>query len=95
MINGSVKEYAVKDPYITGYALPNASDVQFDPQTPSGYFLIDTKTGLKREGMNLEEWMIALKSVGWNSPKLESPRNLRTVRIPALPQSPWGSGYQS
>jgi hypothetical protein len=73
MIGGSIIKYAVRDPYITGYAEPKISDLEFNPRTPPGYFLVDTKTHLKRAGMSGGEWLTALKAIGWRSPKLQTP----------------------
>ena len=43
MLRGNVKRFAVRDPYITGYADTEYLDLSDEPDARSGYFIIDTK----------------------------------------------------
>ena len=75
MLPGNVKQYAVRDPYITGYADTQYLDVTVEPDARSGYFLIDTKSDkIVAYGMDQGQWKNELAKIGWSNPDLKRPR---------------------
>jgi hypothetical protein len=73
MLDGSIKSYAVRAPYITGYADTRCIDADSERKAP-GYFLIDTRTHAIRQGMSEQEWRGQLKKMGWDHPDLDTVR---------------------
>lgn len=73
MLDGSIQSYAVREPYITGYADTNCIDADSERKAP-GYFLIDTRTHLVQQGMSEQEWRDQLKKIGWDHPDLDTLR---------------------
>ncbi len=74
MINGNIENYAVRDPYITGYANTNNLDVSSEPRAKEGYFLLNTSNDNRLEAMTESEWKVELQKINWPSPKLNPPR---------------------
>src|SRR4051794_9340634 len=56
MIAGSVQSYAVRGPYITGYADTRCIDTALEPRARPGYFLIDTRVQGSLQLMTEEDW---------------------------------------
>ncbi len=74
MLPGNVKRFAVRDPYITGYADTELLNLSAEPDARSGYFLIDTKTDkIVAYGMDETQWRRELDRVGWRNPSLTKP----------------------
>lgn len=74
MLPGNVKQYAVRDPYITGYADTQYLDLSLEPDARSGYFLIDTKSDkIVAYGMDQDRWEKELAKIGWSNPDLKRP----------------------
>lgn len=74
MLPGNVKQYAVRDPYITGYADTQELDLSAEPDARAGYFLIDTKSDkIVAYGMDESDWRRELQKIGWSSPDLKKP----------------------
>jgi hypothetical protein len=74
MLAGNVRRYAVRDPYITGYADTQDLDLLAEPDARSGYFLIDTKSDkILAYGMDEKQWRYELQKIGWASPNLKKP----------------------
>ena len=74
MLSGTVKTYAVRDPYITGYATTECLDPSGEPEARTGYFLIDTRLDEIDYGMGENRWRQKLRSIGWSNPELRKPR---------------------
>jgi hypothetical protein len=75
MLAGNVKQYAVRDPYITGYADTQYLDLSIEPDARTGYFLIDAKSDkILDYGMDEKQWRAELQKIGWISPELKKPR---------------------
>ena len=75
MLAGNVKQYAVRNPYITGYADTQYLDLSAEPDARTGYFLIDTKSDkIIAYGMGENQWRNELKKIGWTNPDLKKPR---------------------
>jgi hypothetical protein len=70
-VNGNVAYYAVKEPYITGFAVKDYLPVEFP--AVEGFFLIDTTKDTLKEGMTEKEWKEELSHVGWSNPHLVTP----------------------
>lgn len=71
---GNVKRYAVRDPYITGYADTEFLDKASEPDARVGYFLIDTKSDrIVAYGMDQDQWRKELDKIGWHDPTLKKP----------------------
>jgi hypothetical protein len=69
MVGGKVQTFAVKDPYITGYAT-----IGCDPDVgKEGYFLIDSGSEEIVDGMDETRWNDELTKVGWPHPNLKRP----------------------
>ena len=81
-VDGSVQSYAVRGPFITGYADMRCIDSEAEPQAQPGYFLIDTRTQDIQQSMTENEWRSKLQKIGWNNP------TLNTVRRTDGPQKP-------
>jgi hypothetical protein len=74
MLAGNVKRYAVRDPYITGYADTQYLDLSAEPDARSGYFLIDTKSDMiVAYGMDENQWRKELERISWGNPSLREP----------------------
>jgi hypothetical protein len=74
MLAGNVKQYAVRDPYITGYADTQYLDLSAEPDARTGYFLIDTKSDkILAYGMDEKQWRKELDRIGWTNPELKKP----------------------
>jgi hypothetical protein len=69
--SGTVVSFAVKQPYITGYT--SAENMAPDTEPVEGYFLIDTRTGERYEGLHETNWKGKLTTIGWTNPKLRKP----------------------
>jgi hypothetical protein len=74
MVAGNIQSYAVRAPFITGYADTRCIDLSAEPKAQPGYFLIDTRTHGIQQSMTAEEWRRELHKIGWDNP------SLRTVR---------------
>ena len=74
MLAGNVKQYAVRSPYITGYADTQYLDLTAEPDVRTGYFLIDTKADkILAYGMDEKQWRQELQRIAWNDPDLKRP----------------------
>ncbi len=74
MLAGNVKQYAVRDPYITGYADTQYLDLSAEPDARTGYFLIDTKSDkILAYGMDEKQWRKQLDRISWTNPELKKP----------------------
>jgi len=74
MLPGNVKRFAVRAPYITGYADTEHLDLSDEPSLRSGYFLIDTKNDeIVAYGMDENQWRRELERIGWKNPALKKP----------------------
>ncbi|PYU36632.1 MAG: hypothetical protein DMG31_00405 [Acidobacteria bacterium] len=76
MLDGSIQSYAVRLPFITGYADTRCIDADSERKAP-GYFLIDTRTHIIQQTMTEEEWRNELKKIGWDHPDLNTVRRTR------------------
>jgi hypothetical protein len=78
MLDGSIQSYAVRPPFITGYADADTRCIDADSERKApGYFLIDTRSQEIRQTMSEEEWRTELKNVGWEHPVLNTVRKTR------------------
>jgi hypothetical protein len=66
-----VRQYAIKEPYITGYESKDHVPPELMPK--EGYFLINTDNDKIKEEMTEEQWRAELKSIGWENPQLKEP----------------------
>ena len=74
MLPGNVKRFAVRAPYITGYADTEHLDLSDEPSLRSGYFLIDTKNDeIVAYGMDENQWRREIEKIGWKNPALTKP----------------------
>jgi hypothetical protein len=76
-LDGSVNSYAVRAPYVTGYADTRCIDADSERKAP-GYFLIDTRTHTIRQTMSEEEWRSELRKIGWDHPDLNIVRRTKS-----------------
>ena len=75
MLAGNVRQYAVRDQYITGYADTHDLDLTAEPDARTGYFLIDTKSDrIVAYGMDETQWRKELEKIDWAAPALRKPR---------------------
>jgi hypothetical protein len=74
LLAGNVKQYAVRDPYITGYADTQYLDLSLEPNARVGYFLIDANSDKITNGMDENQWRNELEKIGWTNPDLKKPR---------------------
>ena len=75
MLAGNVKRYAVRDPYITGYADTQFLDLSAEPDARAGYFVIDARSDrIIAFGMTEEQWRKEIEKRGWTTPDLKKPR---------------------
>jgi hypothetical protein len=75
-LDGSVRSYAVREPYVTGYADTRCIDADSERKAP-GYFLIDTRTHRIRQTMSEEQWRSERK-IGWDHPDLNLVRRTKS-----------------
>lgn len=70
LTSGNVQRYAVFEKYIAGYE----DNECLPPETRpiSGYFAIDTGSGMIAEGLTETEWRALLSTWQWRDPKLNS-----------------------
>jgi hypothetical protein len=73
MLAGNVQQYAVRDPYIAGYANTEYLDPSAEPDARAGYFLIDTRSDAVTYGMDEVRWREELAKIGWTNPSLKKP----------------------
>ena len=73
MLAGNVRQYAVRDPFITGYANTEYLDLSAEPDARTGYFLIDARSDAITYGMSESQWREELGKTGWTNPRLEKP----------------------
>ena len=73
MINGNIESYAVREPYITGWASTRCLDPTVEAAC-EGYFLLNSQTHEVFVGMSAEEWKIELEHIGWSNPTLRQLR---------------------
>jgi len=76
-LDGSVNSYAVRAPYVTGYADTRCIDADSERKAP-GYFLIDTRTHTIRQTMSEEERRSELRKIGWDHPDLNIVRRTKS-----------------
>lgn len=73
MINGNIESYAVREPYITGWASTKCLDTKLEAAC-EGYFLLNSQTHEVFVGMSPEEWKSELEHIGWSNPALRQLR---------------------
>jgi len=73
MLAGNVRQYALRDPFITGYANTEYLDLSAEPDARTGYFLIDARSDAITYGMSENQWREELGKIGWTNPRLENP----------------------
>jgi hypothetical protein len=69
MINGNIESYAVREPYITGFASTKCLDPTVEAAC-AGYFLLNSQTHEVSVGMSEQEWKSQLEQIGWPKPTL-------------------------
>jgi hypothetical protein len=73
MINGNIESYAVREPFITGFASKKCLDERVEAVC-EGYFLLNSQTHEISVGLSEEEWKLHLQRIGWSNPTLNSLR---------------------
>ena len=74
MVNGNIAAYAVHSPYIAGCVTAANLGTNLNIGAQGRFFILDTTTDKRLEGLSESQWTIELKTIGWENPKL---KNLR------------------
>lgn len=71
ILGPTIKAMAVRGPYIIGEIEPSPHFTNWESR--KGYFILDSRTGRRRNGLSLAKWNAELTAAGITAPPLRPP----------------------